>query len=159
MSNLSVTKVFQWEMAHMLADYEGDCKNLHGHSYKMEVTASPIFDASVEKILCEQRGMVVDFKELKKIVQECLIDKLDHAFVYWKDSPDNCELQIAEVLKNFNRKVVALDYIPTAENMVFNFIRQLNNTLINQKRSIRIVRLVLWETSTSYVEINLPTSV
>ena len=58
---LRITKLFAFEMAHALTDYEGRCSNIHGHSYKLAVTVSGEAAAS-------PLGMVIDFSCLKAIV-------------------------------------------------------------------------------------------
>ncbi len=67
MSNIRITKQFSFETGHALYGYDGKCKNVHGHSYKLSVTVigSPITDRSNVKF-----GMVIDFTDLKKIVKE-----------------------------------------------------------------------------------------
>ncbi len=70
--NIDVTKIFTFDSAHKLDYYEGDCKNLHGHTYKLEVTV---------KGKTDYRGMVVDFNDLKRITKEKVIDKLDHKYL------------------------------------------------------------------------------
>lgn len=69
---ISVTKVFTFDSAHNLRDYEGECKNLHGHTYKLEITVS----GELDKI-----GMVCDFKELNSLVKDNIISKLDHKYL------------------------------------------------------------------------------
>ena len=70
---LTVTKIFHFEAAHSLPDYKGACHNLHGHSYKLEVTVGGRVQASGEK-----KGMIIDFKDLKSIVYKFILNKLDH---------------------------------------------------------------------------------
>ena len=67
-----LTKRFSFEAAHNLLNYSGKCKNLHGHSYALEVTVigEP-----------EHNGMIMDFYDVKKIVEERVIDKLDHTYL------------------------------------------------------------------------------
>jgi len=68
----SVTKVFHFEMAHQLKDcYSEECKNIHGHSYKLEVT----FEGNINA-----NGMIMDFKQMKEIVQP-IVDRFDHSFI------------------------------------------------------------------------------
>ncbi len=64
-----VTKEFTFDSAHYLPDYHGKCESMHGHTYKMHVTV----EGEVQP-----DGMVLDFVELKKIVKERVISKLDH---------------------------------------------------------------------------------
>ena len=70
---LTVTKIFEFEAAHYLPDYDGKCKDLHGHSYKLEVEVSN--DKRVKKGYPE---MLVDFGDIKKIVNDHVIDVMDH---------------------------------------------------------------------------------
>ena len=76
--NIRVTKEFNFEMAHALFNYDGPCKNIHGHSYKLAITVKgkPISDTSNIK-----QGMVIDFSVIKEIVNKVIIEKYDHALV------------------------------------------------------------------------------
>ena len=73
---IRITKIFTFETAHVLYNYDGKCKNMHGHSYKLFVTVkgTPINDINNVK-----NGMVVDFGDIKKIVKEEIVDVWDHA--------------------------------------------------------------------------------
>ena len=75
---LRLTKQFTFEMAHCLTGYDGPCQNLHGHSYRLEVTVEgePERDKNSAK-----QGMVIDFRELKNIVNEVIVSKFDHSVV------------------------------------------------------------------------------
>ena len=75
---LSVTKIFRFEMAHALYGYAGKCKNIHGHSYVLHVTVT----SSVNKQgYLPAPGLIFDFKDLKKIVDDLILQKLDHQLV------------------------------------------------------------------------------
>jgi queuosine biosynthesis protein QueD len=67
---ISVTKIFTFEAAHYLEDYPGKCATMHGHSYKLEI--------EVAGDGVGDNWMVVDFGDLKKVVNEEVVDKLDH---------------------------------------------------------------------------------
>lgn len=69
---IDITKIFTFDSAHKLEDYDGECKNLHGHTYKLEITIRGEID---------HRGIVIDFNELKEIVKEKVIDVLDHKYL------------------------------------------------------------------------------
>lgn len=69
---IDTTKIFTFDSAHKLNDYDGDCKYLHGHTYKLEVTVRGRRDSC---------GMVIDFKDLKAIVKEEIISELDHRYL------------------------------------------------------------------------------
>ena len=87
MSKIRITKQFSFETGHALYGYDGKCKNVHGHSYKLSVTVigTPILDHSNVKY-----GMVIDFSDLKKIVREEIVDQFDHATVFNKNTPHSC---------------------------------------------------------------------
>lgn len=67
---MQVTKKFTFDSAHKLLNYKGKCKNLHGHTYMLNVTVSGDID--------KKSGMVIDFVDLKRIVNKKIIDILDH---------------------------------------------------------------------------------
>jgi 6-pyruvoyltetrahydropterin/6-carboxytetrahydropterin synthase len=84
---LTVSKTFRFEAAHSLPYYIGDCAKLHGHSYTLEISCKGEVD--------KETGFVMDFKELKKIVQEKVIDLLDHEFlnnVFKNPTAENCKV-------------------------------------------------------------------
>ncbi|MFO7820237.1 MAG: 6-carboxytetrahydropterin synthase, partial [Halanaerobacter sp.] len=97
MSQISVTKSFSWDMSHMLAGHQGECRNLHGHTYKLEVEV--VNKAGQMQEVGPARGMVVDFKDLKEIVKNKIINPLDHSFLYWSKSTTEVEHQIAQLLE------------------------------------------------------------
>ena len=78
MSKIRVTKCFVFEMGHALHNYEGLCRNIHGHSYKLEVTVigQPVSDPKQNDY-----GMVIDFSSFKRIVNNAIVDKFDHSIV------------------------------------------------------------------------------
>ena len=141
---LTVTKEFTFDCAHMLSNHDGLCSNLHGHTYKLEVTAASelIKEGSSE-------GMVVDFGDLKSIIKDVIVDKFDHSFLFWEEGSD-AEKEIAAVVEKFGMRIVRFKDRPTAENMAIFIINTLNEYL---KGSIKIVRVRLYETPTSYAEV------
>ena len=69
---VSITKVFTFDSAHHLNDYEGKCKNIHGHTYKLEVTVRGEVDKS---------GLVLDFHDLNDIVEDEVLSQVDHKYL------------------------------------------------------------------------------
>lgn len=67
-----LTKSFKFEAAHKLDDYEGPCKHLHGHSYRLEVSIIGEVNSN---------GMIIDFHEFDKIISRLIIGKLDHSYL------------------------------------------------------------------------------
>lgn len=143
MTKIRITKQFSFETGHALYGYDGKCKNVHGHSYKLSVTVSgkPILDASHVKF-----GMVIDFGDLKKIVKEEIVDQFDHATVFNQNTP---HVELANELKNRGHHVILVDYQPTSENMVIDFAERIKNRL---PIDVELHSLKLQETESSFAE-------
>ena len=143
MSNIRITKQFTFETGHALYGYDGKCKNVHGHSYKLSVTVigKPITDATNVKF-----GMVIDFTDLKKIVKEEVVDNFDHATVFNQNTP---HVELAKELKDRGHHVILVDYQPTSENMVIDFAEKIIKRL---PKNINLFSLRLQETETSFAE-------
>jgi len=143
MSNIRITKQFSIETGHALYGYDGKCKNVHGHSYKLSVTVlgTPITDRNNVKF-----GMVIDFGDLKKIVKEEIVDQFDHATVFNKTTP---HIELANELKKRDHDVILVDYQPTSENMVIDFAERIKRRL---PENILLHSLRLQETESSFAE-------
>ena len=143
MSNIRITKQFSFETGHALYGYDGKCKNVHGHSYKLSVTVigSPITDLSNVKL-----GMVIDFTDLKKIVKEEVVDQFDHATVFNQTTP---HIELAKELKDRGHHVILVDYQPTSENMIVDFAARIKSRL---PEGINLFSLKLQETESSFAE-------
>ncbi|MDQ2179369.1 6-carboxytetrahydropterin synthase [Marinifilum sp. D714] len=142
MAKIRLTKEFRFEMAHALWNYDGLCKNIHGHSYILFVTVigEPITDKTNPKL-----GMVMDFGELKGIVSEEVVDQLDHALVLSKDTPNIDQLNIPQMFDRF----FVMDYQPTCENMIADFAERIKARLPER---VELHSLKLHETATSFAE-------
>lgn len=143
MKKVRITKEFTFETGHALYGYDGKCRNVHGHSYKLAVTVigTPIDDSSNVK-----HGMVIDFTDLKKIVKEEIVDPFDHATVFNKNTP---HVELAQELKERGHDVILADYQPTSEMMILDFANKIKNRLPD---NIELFSLRLRETETSYAE-------
>lgn len=143
MNNIRLTKIFNFETAHALHGYSGKCKNIHGHSYKLFVT---ILGKPITVNNHPELGMVMDFGDLKKIVNQLIIDKLDHAILLNQNTEHK---DLGDQLLAQGHKVIFTDYQPTCENMLIDFAEKLKNALPNH---ISLVKLKLFETENSYGE-------
>lgn len=143
MSRVRITKKFSFETGHALYGYDGKCKNVHGHSYKLLVTVIgwPITDKTNVKL-----GMVIDFTDLKKIVKEEVVDQFDHATVFNQTTP---HIELANELKEHGHHVILVDYQPTSENMIVDFAARIKNRL---PQGIELFSLQLQETESSFAE-------
>ncbi len=143
MSKIRITKQFSFETGHALYGYDGKCKNVHGHSYKLSVTVigSPILDSTNVKF-----GMVIDFTDLKKIVKEEIVDNFDHATVFNQNTP---HVELAKELSTRGHHVILVNYQPTSENMVVDFAQKIKSRL---PHNVQLHSLKLQETESSFAE-------
>jgi len=133
---LTVTKTVRFDAAHVLTNHSGLCKNLHGHTYRVDV--------SVRASAPDSDGMVIDFKDLKTIANETICSVFDHAFIYNTESSG--EREIAEVVERHGMRTVALAFRSTAENLARHFYQALKPR-IPALASVRV-----WETADSSAE-------
>ena len=133
-------------MSHLLEDHVGLCKNIHGHNYKLLVTIGR--DDGLEEKNKSEKGMVCDFKFLKKIVNGVIVNPLDHAFAYNKKHKQS--VTVAEYLKKkIGQKLAPFPFRVTAEYMVYWMFTELNEFFIASKHPYRCRKIVLYETDTS----------
>lgn len=119
MVNIELVRFFEFDAAHNMPDYDGQCKNIHGHTYKLEVYVKTI------KALDKSNPFVMDTKVLKRIVNENVIDKLDHRY-------------INDVIN-----------VPTMENIAIWTASMISKPL--QEYDVVISKIRLWETSRNSV--------
>lgn len=137
---LSLTKVFHFETAHAIHGYNGPCRNIHGHSYELHVTVAThqLMDDYVPA-----PGFVIDFKEIKKIVKEQLIQQLDHKLILSK------EFIVSNNYSSKQENIIIWDFEPTAENILLYIKNELFAALPHQ---VQLANLKLFETKDSYAE-------
>ena len=144
---LRLTKQFSFEMAHALPDYEGKCRNIHGHSYRLFVTieGTPIVETG-----SSTNGMVIDFHSLKERVEKAIVEPFDHALVLPRmaDRPEPS----AGHLGGYAAKLIVVDFQPTTENLLLHFARLLDAQFPPE---VRLYSLKLFETETSCAELIL----
>lgn len=122
-----VTKEFRFEAAHQIPNHKGKCANLHGHSYRMEVS---LIGSVVESHGRSDEGMVIDFYQVSQIVKANVVDVLDHHFL---------------------NDILPADYLPsTAENISAWIFSVLNSAFGAIGYCVDSVRV--WETATSCCE-------
>ena len=142
MALIRLTKEFSFEAAHALGGYDGPCREIHGHSYRLFVTikGTPSTDPMNPK-----QGMVMDFGVLKKIVNEEIISRFDHALVLRSTADEELRRVLLEQFDN----VVTVEYQPTCENMLDDFAHRLMKRL---PEGVMLHSLRLLETASSYAE-------
>lgn len=142
MAKIRVTKKFHFEMAHVLYKYDGLCRNIHGHTYNMEVT---LLGDLKEELEHPKDGMVVDFGKLKKLVKEKIVNVYDHSLVVSKSYADKNQ----QYLMNVTERLIVHDFQPTSENMCVYFAQVLQPEL---PKNVSLYSIRLYETATSYAE-------
>lgn len=125
-----------FECAHRLFGvdtYSEECRNnLHGHSYKVTVI--------IGRKELNPAGMVIDFKLLKKILNESITNKYDHSCIVRSNDPlvtsihDNC------------KKVIIVDDSPTAEWMAKTYFKNIQTSLSKEDPAIRVISVEVQET-------------
>ncbi len=151
MKTISIAKEFTWSMAHMLANHSGKCRNIHGHTYKMQVEIERTSGTLINDPGTTNHGMILEFYDLNKIIVDAIVEPLDHAFLYWVGSTDELEHEVATLLRKHDRKVVDISYRPTTENLVLDFLEQINKNLSSYE--IKVKELKLWESPTSFARV------
>jgi len=139
---IRVTKEFPFEMAHVLLNYDGPCKNVHGHSYRLFVTLSgfPVNNQDNPK-----NGMVIDFSDLKNIVKKYIVNIFDHSVVL----SDMIDKEKAGMFSKMFGNTVLVSYQPTCENLVADFAERISPHLPS---GVKLHSLKLYETATSFAE-------
>ena len=132
----TVTKTVRFDAAHVLSDHAGLCKNLHGHTYRVDVSVAQAAD--------DGRDMVVDFKELKKVANEVICDRFDHAFIYTTESAG--ESEIAAVVEKNGMRTAAIPVRSTCENLAKLFYSDL------KPRIPGLSAVKVWETADNCAE-------
>lgn len=143
MTTIRLTKEFSFEAAHALDGYDGPCREIHGHSYRLFVTVkgTPGEDPRDPKY-----GMVMDFGLLKRIVNEEVVARLDHALVLRATETAG---PLIEALGRRFGNIVTTSYQPTCENLLADFAARIAPRL---PEGISLHALRLYETATSYAE-------
>lgn len=132
---LSITKLFSFEAAHRISNYQGACSQVHGHSYKLQITISAEMPG--------ENDMVLDFKILKELVQSHILALLDHSLML-KDNAENRQFFI-----NYPGKIYWMDSEPTAERMLLDISRKLEPVLPGH---VNLEEIVMFETETSFAK-------
>lgn len=123
---VSICKRFKFDAAHKLPKHNGRCHNLHGHRWWVDVSISgPIVTSG-----SSDNGMIMDFGQLKEIVNLEIINLVDHKYL-------NDELPFED---------------PTAENMSEFFFKKLSDKLLTIDIDVKLEFIRVWETEDAYAE-------
>lgn len=132
---MKIAKEFRWEMGHRLPEHFGQCKNIHGHSYKMIVEIEGELD---------KNEMIIDYYDVEKIINP-IIEKLDHAFMVNKDDGI-----VLEFLEKMNSKKVVVDFQSTAENICLYLLNEVKKAPLPE--NVYSIKVRVYETPFDYAE-------
>jgi len=132
---LSVRKSCHFHASHLLTGYDGDCRNLHGHTYRVV--------AEVAQVTGDNADMVIDFHDLKGLLARVIAEPFDHAFIY--DATCAAECALAATLQQHNLKTTPMPGRTTAENMARHFCALL-------RPHVNVTAVTVYETDDSCAE-------
>ncbi len=125
-----VTKIIRFCYGHRLLNYDGKCRHLHGHNGKVEM--------HLARETLDQRGMVVDFEEIKQVVQTWIDAELDHKMLLNRADP------LLPTLTHLGEPIYVMPGNPTAEaiaRLIYEFAAS---------RQLPVIEVRLWETDASF---------
>ena len=147
---LKITRKLEFDAGHRIPDHRSQCRNLHGHRYVIEITLE---GELVDVEGAPDRGMVMDFADVKALAMEHLIGKWDHAFIVYQG--DTAVREFLETLPD--HKTVVLDCIPTVENLAATAFRILCGVYdAHYGVDLRLKHLRLYETPNCWADIERP---
>ncbi len=143
---MRITRRLELDAGHRIPDHASQCRHLHGHRYAIEVTLSgEIIKADGLPV----NGMVMDFADVKRIANEFVVERWDHAFLVYRG--DTTVMTLLEAIPG--HKTVVLDVVPTAENLAAEAFRILDpayhDVYANQ---LRLERVRLYETPNCWAD-------
>lgn len=143
---MQITRRLEFDAGHRIPDHKSQCRHLHGHRYAIEVTLSGhIINQSGNA----SNGMVMDFSDVKTIVNERVVNAWDHAFLVHEGDGT-----VIEMLKSIpDHKTVVLPRVPTAENLARIAFDLLDPAFQNIFGShLRLERVRLYETPNCWAD-------
>lgn len=144
---LTITRKLEFDAGHRIPDHRSQCRNLHGHRYVLEITLQ---GDVVETEGAPDRGMVMDFADVKSLAMEHLVSRRDHAFLVFEG-----DARVREFLESMpEHKTVVLDRIPTVENLAavaFDVLAQVYDA--HYGVNLRLHRVRLYETPNCWADV------
>jgi 6-pyruvoyltetrahydropterin/6-carboxytetrahydropterin synthase len=149
----SVTKEVTFDCAHMLSGHKGKCSNLHGHTYKCQITVQGFPKMSDEE--ASDASMVMDFGDLNTIIHQEVMIPFDHALIFSAEEfRGGAEEELYEWATCYHMKHFVLDGRSTSEMMAHHIRQQVTHALKQlHMADFRDVHVRLWETPTSFAEV------
>lgn len=144
---LTITRKLEFDAGHRIPDHRSQCRNLHGHRYVLEVT---LRGDVVETEGAPDRGMVMDFADVKSLAMTHLVSRWDHAFLVFEG-----DTRVREFLESMpEHKTIVLDRIPTVENLAavaFETLAQVYDA--HYGVNLRLQQVRLYETPNCWADV------
>ena len=144
---LTITRKLEFDAGHRIPDHRSQCRNLHGHRYVLEIT---LRGDVVETEGAPDRGMVMDFADVKSLAMTHLVNRWDHAFLVFEG-----DTRVREFLESMSdHKTVVLDRIPTVENLAaiaFDLLAQVYDA--HYGVNLRLHQVRLYETPNCWADV------
>ncbi len=143
---MQIKKIVEFDMGHRVPNHKSKCKNLHGHRYKLEVVME---GDVISKPGVSDEGMVIDFSDIKQIVETYIDTYLDHGYM----GNISADAMFFPLFQKLRSKFVAVNFIPTAENIAEYIFNELSPLFVDTYGTqLHLKKVILWETPTSSVE-------
>jgi 6-pyruvoyltetrahydropterin/6-carboxytetrahydropterin synthase len=143
---MRITRRLEFDAGHRIPDHASQCRHLHGHRYALEVTLS---GAIIKADGAAVNGMVMDFADVKRIANERVVARWDHAFLAYRG-----DSAVVDFLASMpGHKTVVLDVVPTAENLAAEAFRILDTAYRDTYgNDLRLERVRLYETPNCWAD-------
>ncbi|MGL5830727.1 MAG: 6-carboxytetrahydropterin synthase QueD [Candidatus Altimarinota bacterium] len=136
---MKISKRIEWCMGHRLANHNGKCRNLHGHQYILEVTIEGELNHTAGN---SAEGMLVDFSDLKTLLEKKVHDPCDHAFML----AESDQLMINFYTAQPDLKHLIVPFPTTAENIAQWIFNNLSPEIPKLSPPLKLTSVQLWET-------------
>jgi 6-pyruvoyltetrahydropterin/6-carboxytetrahydropterin synthase len=143
---MEITTRMEFDTGHRIPNHKSVCKNLHGHRYAIEVTLKGKINSNTNE---SDFGMVMDFKDVKELIKNNIVDQWDHAFIVFKE-----DQVILDFLNNLdNHKTIIFPLVPTVENMALVAMEKLKS-IFKEKygKLILPIKVRLYETPNNWAD-------
>lgn len=144
--SVRITRRLEFDAGHRIPNHASQCRHLHGHRYAIEITLS---GEIVRTEGAADEGMVMDFSDVKRIANEVLVSRWDHAFLVYRGDRD----VVAFLASLPEHKTVVLSQVPTAENLAAEAFRILDAAYADTYGNrLRLERVRLYETPNNWAD-------
>jgi len=145
---ISITRRLEFDSGHRIPNHDGQCRHLHGHRYAIEVTLTGEVADHPGKA---DDGMVLDFGDIKRLINQYVVDLWDHAFLVAKED----EGLVAFLASLPNHKTVVMEHVPTVENLAnaaFTILQPVFNKAFGGRLELSALRL--YETPNCWADVH-----